>query len=86
MGAIRRMPLRAWIALVVLPTLCVPALTAQSVSSPSPSAEEAESSLGLERTKHKRIQIGLRASGFDPGSPDGLFGPRTRNAIGGKDQ
>ena len=49
---------------------------------PAPSAEEVEASLGLKRAERKRIQIGLRALGVNPGSPDGLFGPRTRTAIG----
>ncbi len=44
--------------------------------------EATEKALGLERTERKRIQIALRASGFDPGGRDGLFGPRTRAAIG----
>ena len=48
---------------------------------PALSAEEAEASLGLERAERKRIQIGLRALGVNPGSADGLFGPRTRRAI-----
>ena len=49
---------------------------------PAPSAEEVEASLGLKRAERKRIQIGLRALGVNPGSPDGLFGSRTRTAIG----
>ena len=77
-------PLRAWTTvatLVMLATLCVSTASAQSASTSPSSAEEVESSLGLERAQRQRIQRGLRASGFDPGSPDGLFGPRTREAI-----
>ncbi len=46
-----------------------------------PSAEAAERSLGLKRAERRRIQAALLKSGFHPGSPDGLFGPRTREAI-----
>ena len=42
-----------------------------------------EASLGFERPARRLIQRGLRNEGFDPGSPDGLFGPRTRAAIRG---
>ena len=44
-----------------------------------PSAVEAE--LGLDRPTRRLIQQGLRNEGFDAGTPDGLFGPRTRAAI-----
>ena len=44
--------------------------------------EAMEVTLGLKRTERRRIQIALMASGFDPGGQDGLFGPRTRAAIG----
>lgn len=37
-----------------------------------------EASLGLERPTRRQIQQGLRNEGFDVGTPDGLFGPRTR--------
>ena len=40
-----------------------------------------EASLGLDRPTRRLIQQGLRNDGFDPGVPDGLFGPRTRVAI-----
>ncbi|MYN67734.1 MAG: SUMF1/EgtB/PvdO family nonheme iron enzyme [Acidobacteria bacterium] len=45
----------------------------------APSAVEA--SLSLDRPTRRVIQQGLRNEGFDPGAPDGLFGPRTRGAI-----
>ena len=44
-----------------------------------PSAIEA--SLRVNRPTRRSIQQGLRNEGFDPGEPDGLFGPRTRAAI-----
>ena len=44
-----------------------------------PSAVEAE--LGLDWPTRRLIQQGLRNEGFDAGTPDGLFGPRTRAAI-----
>ena len=40
-----------------------------------------EAALGLGRSTRRLIQQGLRNEGFDPGAPDGLFGPRTRAAI-----
>ena len=46
-----------------------------------PSADEVDASLDLKRAERKRIQIGLRGEGFNPGSPDGEFGPKTRGAI-----
>ena len=45
------------------------------------SAAEAETALELDRPSRRLIQQGLRNEGFDPGAPDGLFGPRTRGAI-----
>ena len=40
-----------------------------------------EASLALDRSTRRLIHKGLRNEGFDPGTPDGLFGPRTRAAI-----
>ncbi len=40
-----------------------------------------EASLALDRPTRRLIQQRLRNEGFDPGTPDGLFGPRTRAAI-----
>ena len=40
-----------------------------------------EAKLGLDRDARRRIQSCLKTQGFDPGTPDGLFGPRTRGAI-----
>ena len=35
----------------------------------------------LDRETRRRVQSALAAQGFDPGQPDGKFGPRTRAAI-----
>ena len=78
MNALRCMPSRAWMMFVMLAKLCVPIAAAQSASFSSASGEEVETSLGLERAQRQRVQRGLRALGFNPGAPDGLFGPRTR--------
>ena len=48
---------------------------------PDPSPEAVEVTLLLDRKQRKQIQIGLWAVGFNPGKPDGEFGPRTRAAI-----
>ena len=40
-----------------------------------------KASLALDRSTRRLLQQGLRNEGFDPGTPDGLFGPRTRAAI-----
>ena len=42
---------------------------------------DVEASLALGRSTRRLIQQGLRNEGFHPGTPDGLFGPRTRAAI-----
>ena len=44
-------------------------------------AERVEVAVGLDRPTRRLIQQGLRNEGFDPGTPDGMFGPRTRSAI-----
>ena len=48
---------------------------------PVVSSEAVEAALGLTREDRRRVQRALRAAGFDPGQPDGLFGRRTRAAI-----
>ena len=66
------------------PTVPAPAMQEEPSESPlpSPAAETMEISLGLERSERRRIQTGLASLGFDPGPADGLFGQRTRSAIG----
>ena len=44
-------------------------------------AERAEQALGLDEPTRRRAQIGLAQKGFDPGAPDGVFGPQTRQMI-----
>ena len=47
-----------------------------------PTPEALEAALGLDRDERRQIQMGLASLGFDPGPADGLFGQRTRDAIG----
>ena len=49
---------------------------------PRPTPESIETALGLDRDERRRIQQGLALLGFDPGPADGLFGQRTRDAVG----
>ena len=44
--------------------------------------EAAETALGLTRADRRLIQSSLAAAGFEPGPADGVFGRRTRAAIG----
>ena len=58
------------------------AAVAESLVAAAPQDSSAlEASLALDRSTRRLIQQGLRNEGFDPGAPDGLFGPRTRAAI-----
>lgn len=66
------------------PAVAVGSLAATASQDHDPSAVEA--SLALDRATRRLIQQGLRNEGFDPGTPDGLFGPRTRAAIRGWQQ
>ena len=52
-----------------------------TVVSAAQDAAAVEAALRLDRPTRRLIQQGLRNEGFDPGTPDGLFGPRTRSAI-----
>ena len=49
---------------------------------PSLEPEAVEEALGLQRDHRRLIQSGLAQLGFDPGPADGVFGQRTRAAIG----
>ena len=40
-----------------------------------------ETALGLDRDARRAVQLGLVATGFAAGVPDGVFGPTTRSAI-----
>ena len=44
-------------------------------------AQTAEEGLMLDRAARRVIQEGLIAAGFDPGTPDGIFGRSTRTAL-----
>ena len=72
---------------VVLATFVLsmqPARTPAAVTAMAPAATQdpaVEASLDLDRPTRRLIQQELRTAGFDPGTPDGLFGPRTRAAI-----
>ena len=73
------------LAFVVSPALVLvlprtPAFGA-AVTAAAQDASAVEAALGLDRPTRRLIQQRLRNEGFDPGAPDGLFGPRTRNAI-----
>ena len=65
------------------PLIASPRVTAFGVgaSAATQDAEAVEAVLGLDRSTRRVIQQGLRNEGFDAGTPDGLFGPRTRAAI-----
>ena len=65
-------------AVLVPPPATVFRMTVASAAQ-DPSAVEA--ALGLDRPTRWLIQQGLRKEGFDAGEPDGLFGPRTREAV-----
>ncbi len=61
------------------PSVAVGSPAAAAPQDHDPSAVEA--SLALDRATRRLIQQRLRNEGFDPGTPDGLFGPRTRAAL-----
>ena len=71
------------------PTGYLNAEAARSLLGRAPQTQEAtmtresiEAALGLSRADRRLIQSSLAAQGFDPGPADGLFGRRTRAAIG----
>ena len=76
-------------ALLIVWVLAVPGVAAtpglavgESLLAAAPQDPAAgEASLELQRSTRRLIQQGLHNEGFDPGTPDGLFGPRTRAAI-----
>ena len=72
--------------LVVVLLALVPSMHAAANLAPGAAPAEqdplvVEASLNLDRATRRLIQQQLRNEGFDPGTPDGLFGPRTRGAI-----
>ena len=54
----------------------------EAPASKPPTPDEIEFSLELSRSERREVQEGLAVAGFDPGAADGLFGQRTRVAIG----
>ena len=72
------------LALVVATAVLMPSTAPVFGVSAVTAAQDAaavEAALGLDRPTRRLIQQGLGNEGFDPGAPDGLFGPRTRAAI-----
>ena len=63
------------------PGLGRPLACAVTTPAAAQDAAAVEEALGLSRPTRRSIQQGLRTEGFDPGPPDGLFGPRTRAAV-----
>ena len=72
------MPLALVVCVLVAATAATPGATGRQPLQ-NPAAEEA--ALALDRPTRRLLQQGLRNEGFDPGMPDGLFGPRSRAAI-----
>ena len=76
-------------ALLIVWVLAVPGVAAtpglalgESLLAAAPQDPAAgEVSLELQWPTRRLIQQGLHNEGFDPGTADGLFGPRTRAAI-----
>ncbi len=77
-------------AVILLPALVVSAAVLMPSTAPvfgvtvvtaAQDAAAVEAALGLDRPTRRLIQQGLHSEGFDPGTPDGLFGPRTRAAL-----
>ena len=52
------------------------------VSPAAPPSEEVERGLGLSREERRLVQMGLASAGYAPGPADGVFGKRTREALG----
>ena len=78
------LPPTAVVCLLVVASMAATPGVAVGESLAAPAAQDSsadEASLALDRSTRRLIQQGLRNEGFDPGTPDGLFGPRTRAAI-----
>ena len=74
MNALRYLPMRAWMTLALVTTLCAPVPVAAQ-SSPSLSVEEAEASVGLDRARRKRIQMTTSILPALPQPPEATHGP-----------
>ena len=66
---------------VVVPLAIVASMFVAVVTVAAQDPAAVEAALSLDRPTRRLIQRGLGNEGFDPGAPDGLFGPRTRAAI-----
>ena len=72
------------LTLVVSAAVLIPSTVPEfgmTVVTAAQDAAAVEAALGLDRPRRRLIQERLRNKGFDPGAPDGMFGPRTRDAI-----
>ena len=67
--------MRVGVSVILLLVLCVGGAWAEE-------SVAVETALGLTRADRRLIQSSLAAQGFDPGPADGVFGRRTRAAIG----
>ena len=65
----------------VEPAAAVDAVVADAVVPPAVLPATVEVALELDREARRLVQRGLAAAGFDPGPPDGVFGPATRAAV-----
>ena len=66
---------------VVVPLAIVASMFVAAVTVAAQDPAAVEAALSLDRPTRRLIQRALSNEGFDPGAPDGLFGPRTRAAI-----
>ena len=87
MASVRRtatLPLAFVVCVLVVAGVAAPPTVAAGESLAAAASQDAsavEASFALDRATRRLIQQRLRNEGFDPGTPDGLFGPRTRAAI-----
>ena len=65
----------------VVPLAVVVSVLVSAVNAAAQDPAAIEASLALDGRTRGLIQQGLQNEGFDPGIPDGVFGPRTRAAI-----
>ncbi|MCY4511689.1 MAG: peptidoglycan-binding domain-containing protein, partial [Acidobacteria bacterium] len=78
------LPPTAVVCLLVVASMAATPGVAVGESLAAPAAQDSsadEASLALDRSTRRLIQQGLRNEGFDPGTPDGRFGLRTRASI-----
>ena len=61
--------------------LASPESAAMAPSASAGGTNLADTAVADESARVREIQLALKAAGFDPGTPDGKMGPRTRAAI-----